>query len=333
MSRRVTMADVAKEAGVSLMTVSRIVNNKGDISEATTLRVQEVIERLGYRPSGIARSLATNRTRTLGLVVPDNANPFFSEVARGAEHLAYQEGYNIFLCNAEEQPERERAVLKSLEEKQVDGIILVSSRLDEDDLRRIIAQSPTTVLVSRKLAMDGVGQVLIDDAYGGRVMVQHLIDSGHRAIGMLAGPAASYSGRQRVAAYLQTMKINGLAPQPGCVTNCPPRIDEGAEVATQLLTAHPELTALFCYNDLVAIGALQACANLGLSVPGDVAITGFDDILLAGLVTPSLTTCHIPRYTLGQEAVRLLLEHLKGCEDGCEEFVVRPELVIRASAP
>src|SRR5512139_1440721 len=122
MSRRVTMADVAREAGVSLMTVSRIVNNKGDISEATTLRVREVIERLGYRPSGIARSLATNRTRTLGLVVPDNANPFFSEVARGAEHLAYQEGYNIFLCNTEEQVQREKDVLRSLEEKQVDGI-------------------------------------------------------------------------------------------------------------------------------------------------------------------------------------------------------------------
>ena len=333
MSRRVTMADVAKEAGVSMMTVSRIVNNKGDISESTTQRVREVIERLGYRPSGIARSLATNRTRTLGLVVPDNANPFFSELARGAEHLAYEEGYNIFLCNTEEQLQREKDVLRSLEEKQVDGIILVSSRLDEDDLRAVIAQSPTTVLVNRKLEMEGVGQVLIDDSYGSHKVTQHLIDTGHTAIGMLAGPTTSYSGRQRKAAYFETMKASRLMPQPGWTANCPPRIEGGAEVAGQMLTAHPELTALFCYNDLVAIGALKACAEMGLVVPNDLAIVGFDDILLAGLVTPALTTCYVPRYEMGQQAVRLLLEHIGGCETGCEEFVVQPELVIRSSAP
>jgi LacI family transcriptional regulator len=315
MSRRVTMADVAKQAGVSLMTVSRIVNNKGDISEATTLRVQGVIERLGYRPSGIARSLATSRTRTLGLVVPDNANPFFSEVARGAEHLAYQEGYNIFLCNTEEQKQREMDVLRSLEEKQVDGIILVSSRLDEDDLRAVVMRSPTTVLVNRHLKMDGVGEVLID------------------AIGVLAGPPASYSGQRRAEGYLATMQSAGLTPQPGWVANCPPRIEGGMDVACQMLKAHPELTALFCYNDLVAIGALKACTQMGLPVPTDIAIVGYDDILLAGLVTPALTTCYVPRYEIGQQAVSLLLEHIGGCEGGCEEIMVQPELVVRASAP
>lgn len=333
MSRRVTMADVAKQAGVSLMTVSRIVNNKGDISEATTLRVQAVIERLGYRPSGIARSLATSRTRTLGLVVPDNANPFFSEVARGAEHLAYQEGYNIFLCNTEEQKQREMDVLRSLEEKQVDGIILVSSRLDEDDLRAVVTRSPTTVLVNRHLGMDGVGEVLIDDILGGQIGTRHLLDTGHKAIGLLAGPPTSYSGQRRVEGYLATMQSAGLTPRPGWVMNCPPRIEGGIDVASQMLKAHPELTALFCYNDLVAIGVLKACMQMGLSVPADIAIVGYDDILLAGLVTPALTTCYVPRYEIGQQAVGLLLEHIGGCESGCEEIIVQPELVIRASAP
>src|SRR5215218_7812513 len=134
MAHRITMADVAREAGVSLMTVSRALNDKDGISEATRLRIQEVIERMGYRPSSIARGLVTKRTGTLGLVVPDNSNPYFSEVARGVEHAAYAEGYNVFLCNTEEDSEREKLVLESLTEKLVDGLILCSSRLANEEL-------------------------------------------------------------------------------------------------------------------------------------------------------------------------------------------------------
>ena len=133
MPNRVTMADVAREAGVSAMTVSRVVNEKGEVGPATRQRVLEVVERLGYRPSAIARGLATQRTGSLGLVMPDVANPFFSDVARGAEHVAYAEGYNIFLCNTDEDPQRELSVLQSLEEKQVDGVVLCSSRLDDGE--------------------------------------------------------------------------------------------------------------------------------------------------------------------------------------------------------
>ena len=140
MSERATMADVAREAGVSSMTVSRVINSKGDVSEATRERVLAAVERLDYRPSGIARGLATQRTGTLGLVVPDVANPFFADVARGVEHGAYAEGYNVYLCNTEEDPERELAVLKSLEEKRVDGLMLCSSRLPEDRLQSVLTQ-------------------------------------------------------------------------------------------------------------------------------------------------------------------------------------------------
>jgi LacI family transcriptional regulator len=333
MPNRVTMADVAREAGVSSMTVSRVINNKGEVSPVTRQRVQEIIERLGYRPSGIARGLATQRTGTLGLVVPDVANPFFSDVARGVEHVAYAEGYNTFLCNTEEDPHRELAVLKSLEEKRVDGLVLCSSRLDDGELRAVVARHPTVVLVNRRLEGDRVRSVLVDDETGGRLATQHLLQAGHRAVGFLAGPPVSHSGRQRAEGYRAALAAVGLPYNPAWVRHCYPVVEGGQEAARELLTAHSELTALVCYNDLVAVGALQACADLGRQVPGDVAVVGYDDIPLSALVTPPLTTCRVPRYELGVQAVRLLLDQIDGCPDECDEIVLRPELTVRASAP
>jgi len=327
------MADVAREAGVSLMTVSRVVNHKGNVSEATCLRIREVIEQLDYRPNGIARSLATRHSGTLGLVVPDNSNPFFSALARGAEHLAYQEGYSIFLCNTEEEAGRELAVLQSLEEKGVDGIILCSSRLEESKLRDAVARYSFVVLINRRLDDEKICSVLIDDKHSGQIAIEHLLNSGCRAIGMLAGPQNSYSGQQRVCAYYETMRAAGLGPDSGWVTNCSPRVEEGMQAAQELLVAHPELTALFCYNDLVAVGVLKACSRMGLSVPGDIAVVGHDDVPLAELVTPELTTCRVPQYEMGQQAVQLFLEYIGGGKMGRREVFVRPQLIIRASAP
>jgi LacI family transcriptional regulator len=336
MPDRITMADVARAVGVSLMTVSRVINNKAGVSPATRRRVLDAIERLGYRPSGIARSLATRHTGTLGLVVPDVANPFFSEVARGAEHVAYAENYNVFLCNTEEDPRRELAVLASLEEKRVDGVVLCSSRIDDDDLCRVMARHPAVVLVNRRLdgQGDNVGTVLVDDVLGGQMITQHLLDQGHHAIGFLAGPPGSRSGRRRLQGYRTELVRAGLSHNPAWVRNCSPTVEGGQEATRELLDVNPQLTAVFCYNDLVAIGALHACAELGHRVPDDLTVVGFDDIPLAALVTPPLTTCRVPRYELGIQAVRLLLDQINGCPSGCAAHVVlQPELIIRASAP
>jgi LacI family transcriptional regulator len=292
-----------------------------------------VIERLGYRPSGIARGLATQRTGTLGLVVPDVANPFFADVARGVEHGAYAEGYNVFLCNTEEDPDRELAVLKSLEEKRVDGLVLCSSRLDEAELRTVVSRHRTVVLVNRLLEGDGVGSVLIDDETGGWLATRLLIEAGHRAIAYLSGPAVSHSGQQRAKGYRAALEDAGLYFEAAWARHCSPMVAGGQEVAYDLLTTHQELSALFCYNDLVAVGALQACSELGRRVPEDVAVVGYDDIPLAALVTPALTTCRVPRYELGSQTVNLLLDQINGCSGGCEQIVLAPELVVRASAP
>jgi LacI family transcriptional regulator len=334
MPGRVTMAQVAREAHVSLMTVSRVINNKEGVSQTTRERVQAVIEQLGYRPSDIARGLVTKHTGTLGLVMPDVANPFFAEVARGAEHVAYDAGYNLFLCSTGEDTQRELEMLQSLEEKRVDGVMVCSSRLEEDVLEEAIAGHPAVVLVSRRLESDDVGIVMINDVAGGQMAAEHLLRAGHRAIGFLAGPPISESGRGRAKGYRATLTAAGVSLNPDWTRHCLPTVEGGREIAREVLTAHSELSALFCHNDLIAIGALQACADLGLAVPADVAIVGYDDIPLAALVSPPLTTCRVPRYEMGAEAMRLLLEKISGSlEEGCREITVQPELVIRASAP
>lgn len=330
------MSDVARQAGVSLMTVSRVINQKGDVNPETRRRVLQIINELNYHPSAIARSLATKETRTIGLVIPDVSNPFFADITRGIENLAYAQGYHVFLCNTAEDPQRELAVIQSLEEKRVDGLILCSSRLDEQLLIDLLARLPATVLINRRLHVgddDPYQSVILDDERGGWLAIQHLLQRGHRRIGFLAGPAAAYSGLGRRKGYCAAMASAGIEPQPGWITYCQPSVEGGYQATLCLLSEHPELTALFCYNDLAAVGALQACAERNRRVPDDLVVVGHDDIPLAALVSPTLTTCRVPRYELGVQAVEALIQRLRDCRDGCQQITLQPELVIRQSAP
>lgn len=329
MNKRVTIADVAQATGVSMMTVSRVVNESGPVREATRQRVLSAIEEMGYRPSGLARSLATRRTGTIGLVVPDIANPFFAGIAKGVEQLAYAERYNVFLGNTSEDWNRELAMLQSLEEKRVDGLILCSSRLQDERLREALYWHPNTVLVNRQF--QGYGSVLMDDQAGAMMLVEHLLKGGRQCIGVLAGPLRSTSGQKRLQGYRSAMQQTDRTWRESWIEYCAPSVEGGLDAAIVLLTAHPELDALLSYNDLVAIGALQAAADLGRAVPNDIAITGFDDIPLSALISPSLTTCHVPVQDIGAQAMSLLLDRIGDCAQGCEEMVLKPELVIRSS--
>ncbi len=339
MANRVTISDVAREAGVSLMTVSRVVNNKEDVSPVTRQRVLQIIEDLGYRPSSIARGLATRRTSTLGVVVPDIDNPWFSGVVRGAEDHAYAQEYSVLLGNTNEEPEREVAVLQSLEEKQVDGLLLCSSRLSDEDLLRAVKQFPAVVLVSRILDNGCTAMVSSDDVAGGRLAAEHLLNTGHRAIGFISGPGVSYSGRSRVAGYRAALKTAGIPYREDYVCHCSPLLEVAQDTARDFLRQRPELTAVICHNDLVAVGVLHACKNLDLRVPQDMAIIGYDDIPLSALVTPALTTIRVDRYRLGAQAMQLLLEQIEanpknaGAQHKVRNILIQPQLVIRASAP
>ena len=333
MAHRVTIADVAKAAGVSQQTISRVLNDKGEVSEATRQRVRAVIDRLGYRPSSIARGLATHRTLTIGLVVPDVANPFFSEIARGAADAAHAAGYSVLLCNTVEDPKREIGALHTLEEKRVDGVVLCSSRLPVDDLQKLVTRLPAVVLVNRQLPDVSTGTVRVDDAAGARLAVRHLLALGRHTIGFLAGPPVSQSGRERARGFEEALAEAGLPRVPGLIRACTPYLEGGREATAALLAAHPGIDALFCYNDLVAVGALAACAEMSCQVPENVAVVGCDDTLLAGLVTPSLTTLHVPQRELGATAVDMLLKRIGGCVVECAEIVLQPQLIVRTSAP
>jgi LacI family transcriptional regulator len=332
MSFRVSIADVAREAGVSRQTVSRALNGKGEISNATLHHVQEVIDRLDYRPSSIARGLATRHTRTIGLIVPDIANPFFADIGRGADDAAHVAGYSLLLCNAVEDPDREAELLRSLEQRAVDGVVLCSSRLPEKTLADLVKRHDAVVLINRRLA--GCSSVCVDDARGAASMVQHLLGSGRRRIGLLAGSEMSHSSRERVRGYAEAMIAAGQAPDPSLTQRCDsPDIEGGYRAVLSLLGRRPDVDGMICYNDLVAIGALRTCAELGRCVPADVAVAGADDILLASLVTPALTTLRIDRQAIGAAAFRMLLDQLHGASDACNTLVFQPELIVRASAP
>ena len=229
---------------------------------------------------------------------------------------------------------RELTGASRLSEKLVDGIIVCSSRLPDDDLKKALDFYDAGVLLNRTLNSDDVIVLRIDDVEGGQAAANHLIQSGHRSIGFLAGPGNSFSGQQRFKGYRRALEDAGPIYNPDWVKHCLPMVETGQETARDLLDQHSEITALFCYNDLVAVGALKACADLDYKVPDDIAIVGFDDIMLASLVTPPLTTCRVPRYEMGVQAARMVLAQVgeKRTTPSIDELV-ETKLIIRASAP
>jgi LacI family transcriptional regulator len=327
-----TLRDVAQEAGVSTKTVSRVVNNQGELSEATRQRVLAAIEKLGYRPSKLARALVTQHTDTIGLVLGDITNPFFPEVARGVLDTAEAVGYNVFVCNSDGDHQREIRTLNSLSDHAVDGIINFATFELEPSLSRYAVPGRPMVLVNRLFDCHWVSAVMMQAQRGAETAVDYLLAKGHRQIAMLAGPAFSMNRLQRVRGYRASFAAHGLPVVEEWILPGAPIQARGRESARELLLRYPEITAIFAYNDLLALGAMQACNELGRRVPDDCAIIGFDDIPLADTISPSLTTVRVDKYELGRQAMNRLLQML--AEPGIELGPVwmDVELVVRQSA-
>ncbi|MEN8098166.1 MAG: LacI family DNA-binding transcriptional regulator [Chloroflexota bacterium] len=337
MAQKTTMADVAREAGVSLMTVSRVINNKDEISEDTRQRVQKVITRLGYRPSGIARSLAGRQTYTIGLIVPDIANPYFSGIAQGVATITNAENFSVLLCDCDEDPDLEITMLDVLDEKRVDGVIVAAPRTSSKVLLPALAYYSNIVIINRLFEESDhthVGAfVLSDNELGGYLITQCLISHRHSRIGFLGGPKTSYGLARRMEGYKKALAEAGLEFDPEIIRNCAPTVEGGKTNVSELLSSHPDITALFCFNDLVAIGAIQQCHQLGLRIPDDLAIFGYDDIPMATWITPSLSTCQVNFEQIGREAAKLLINRISNCDEECENIIMQPKLIIRDSAP
>lgn len=333
MNKRITLADVALEAGVSPQTVSRAINDKGEISSDTKERILEIAQRLGFRPNNIARSLVKQQTTTLGIVIPDITNPFFSEIVRGVEDCARAHSYNVFLCNTDEVPEHEVSSLDSLIEKQVDGMILCSSRLEEDELISKLNEFSFAILINREVQLDqdNIGILIFDDTMGAQRAVDYLVEQGHRQIAFLSGPKVSRSGHNRLEGYYSSLAKNDIQVNMELILPCEPGIEGGQYSGQMLLQEHPEVTAILCYNDLVAIGALQAGLAAGRKVPEDLSIIGCDDIPMASLIRPSLTTLHMPIREVGCSAMQMLIDLIEGNHTDELHMVFPADLVIRES--
>ena len=333
MNKRVTIADVAEEAGVSMMTVSRAINHKEGISEDTRLRILEIAERLGYRPSGVARALATNRSCSLGLVIPDVANPFFSQIVRGAEDLAYDSGYNVFLVNTAEDTEREEAALESLLEKHVDGVIWCSSRLPTESVNNYTDSFPFTVLINREIntTQRNYATINVDDSLGAQKAVSFFTAQGHTKIGLIAGPEGSTSSQRRRTGYQKGLVENNIAYRPELIINCKPRIESGYQATKQLLSTYENISAILAYNDLVAFGVFQACEEIGKRIPEEISVIGFDDIPLASIVKPRLSTLRTDKRGLGRLAMKTLIQLIEGDEAVERNITIQPTLILRES--
>ena len=333
MKKRPTISDVAHAAGVSMMSVSRAVNNKPGLSEETRQEILRIADEIGYRPSQIARSLATRHTSTIGLMIPDVANPFFAQIARGAEDAAYENDYNVFLINTAEDLEREKTALDSLWQKEIDGAILCSPRLSLEALKPYFSRFPVTVLVNRELdsPIPNVATINVDDALGTQKAVEHLVDTGRKRIALIAGPETSVSSQRRRDGYRLGLDTAQRIFDPVLIESCPPTTDGGHDAALKLFSRAPSVDAIICFNDLVAVGAMQTCAETGWNVPTDIAVIGADNIPLASLLRPALTTLHVDQYEIGHQASSLIMEYLDKGKLHQPEIVLQPALIIRNS--
>jgi DNA-binding LacI/PurR family transcriptional regulator len=298
----VTIKDVARAAGVSASTVTRALSNPEMVNPATRDRVRQTAAALGYQPNRAARGLITGRTGNVGLLVPDLANPFFPSIVKGVQARAHEADYAVFLVDTDEDATAEAGLVRKLS-KQVDGLILCSPRMAEEELRAILDETPV-VLVNRRIGRVPSVTPAFTDAM--RQAVSHLTALGHRRIAYVAGPKSSWANRERVRSLRATVAQADIELLE--IGNVIPQFPGGVAAADQVLAA--DVTAVIAYNDLVALGLLHRFAARGVSVPGDISLLGFDDIALAEMVHPSLTTVALPKEQSGRAAVDLLLQLL-----------------------
>jgi len=322
----VKIVDVAKLAGVSTASVSRVISGLSGVSEETRKRVNTAVKALGYRPDLAARRLRSGRTDTLGLIVSDIRNPFFTEISRAVEDVAYQHRMRVLLCNADEDPEKEAFYLQMMRDENVSGVILSPTLTLLKDLRPNNYPFPM-VLVDRCERDVEADAVVLDNFDAAYRLTEHLITQGYRRIVFLYGSIGS-TGSQRHQGYLAAMSVAGLTSEAEPIA---PRSELAREVAARILRRNPLPDALVASSGLVLQGIVEAVKAAGVSVPTDAAVAGFDDLPWTSLVTPDITVVRQPTNEIGQTALRLLLERVVMPERAVRRVVLRGELMVRGS--
>lgn len=327
---KATIYDVAREAGVSIATVSKVINDKGKISQERRKEIFSIMEKLQYRPSVIASALTGKHTFTLGLLIPDIANPFFAEVARAVEDRGHQLGYSVIICSTDNKDERIQQYISILKQKQVDGI-MIGTGMENNDILRDISSVMPVVVIGREVPDIPVHTVVADDWHGGSEAAAHLLRLGHRRMGILTESLKIISSRERLLGFRQTLEEAGIELHGDAVKTCNYRMEDGKRQAVELLRSDDRPTALFCCNDLLAVGALQAAKELGIPVPSELSIISFDNTILASVTDPPLTSIAQPMEQLGSVSVDLLLKEFEEVQEVKQRIALRTELIVRHS--
>ncbi len=323
---------VAKKAGVSVATISRVLNHPEAVAPDTREHILNVMESLNYTPNWFARGLKLNRTSVIALFIPDILDLGYMEIAKGVEDVAHQKNYNIMLCTTEEDRNKEKGYIEDFMARKVDGIILVSSSLNKNDLTQIKKQEVPVVLVGKNEGLIGENIVYTDYITATAEAVKHMIEVGHRKLGMIYGSRPKVENMDKREGFMKTITEEGLIYQPEHIVEEENSIEGGYLGASKLLNLKDRPEAIFVTSDIMAIGAMEKIKQSGLKIPQDIAVVGFDNLKISGYIEPKLTTVAKPMYRMGLIAARLLFDLMEDEGDGePQEILIQSKLKVRKS--
>jgi LacI family transcriptional regulator len=326
-----TIKEVAVLAGVSSATVSHVINGTRYVSDAVRDQVLNAMKELDYRPNDLARSLRSGITHTLGLIIPDSSNPFFAELGHCIENAAFKAGYSVILCNTENDMRKELLYVDVLTKKLVDGMIFVAAGENADIFKSLVDLDIPVVVMDRNYEGLDLELVSSDNHQGGVLATSHLISLGHTRIGCVSGPSKINPSSKRLDGYMEALKSKGLPVDPKYIVQGDFHPESGFDAGIKLLSLPERPTAIFACNDLMAMGVIKAAASMGLRVPEDLALVGYDDIELASYTNPPLSTIKQPKVEMGLTALQIILDRIGNRESGRQKIQLPVSIVVRSS--
>ncbi len=329
--KKTTIKDVAREACVSITTVSHVINKTRYVSDKLKKRVYDAMEQLHYTPNAIAQGLRGGSTKIIGVILPDCTNSFFAEIARAIDHYSFTLGYSVILCNTDNDSERQREYVNMLISKQVDGVLFISANNADTDLKALNDRSIPAVIVDRTIQSVAVDSIIVDNRLGARRAVEHCIQKKRLRIACITGPLELSSAKNRFLGYQEILKEHALPFREDYVINGNFHYSGGVEAFRTLWALDEKPNAVFACNDMMAIGFITTAINNGVRIPEDVSVIGFDNIEMAAITSPPLTTLSQPLTELASTAVEHLLARIEEPEKEIEHIALKPHLVVRDS--